>query len=177
MSALLSYWDDYHPTWSCGSLPARSPQVTRQVLRAVYDDCAAALQPLPVEDKTFCNRMVQEATKSLGCPVPRVVLRCDVWMEQSANAMGRWLENEGPRAGWKRLPGMSNAIQQANAGFPVIVSWVNAQGEGHIGMVLSTDASETVPRIMQAGAVNFFDCPAGQGFGVYLPAARFYSHD
>jgi hypothetical protein len=172
----MNYWSDYTPRWSYGSLPARNAALMRQVFKAVYDDCFAAFQPCVAENKTFCNRMVQEATKACGCPIPRVVQVNDEWKEQGALKMYQWLAGPGiDHHGWKRLADMQEARRQAAAGFPVVICYPDYVGrESHIAMGLDTPDEEPLIRIVQAGASVLWDVPISHGFGPFTPMVKFF---
>jgi hypothetical protein len=93
--------------------------------------------------------------------------------ELSANGACRWLEQSGSDFGWNLIDpaeAVSEAHAHAKMGRPVVATWLNPKGIGHVAMLLPT---EPAPRLAQAGGRNFFDLPQACGFG-NLPVTYYW---
>lgn len=157
--------------------PLNAPLKSREGLRtrALYD---AVLDQLDVANNpryarrggsTWCNIFVWDATRAMGAEVPH-------WYrgrELDANAMHRWLANEGPAQGWRRV-GADEAQAQANLGRPAMATWYNPGGVGHMAMVRPGAVTSRGPTTAQAGARNFNHGQLQDGFG-HRPAV-FWVH-
>ena len=100
-------------------------------------------------------------------------------IELDANAVIQWLQNRGQNQGWKRVDSQQ-AQDLANQGFPVVVTWLNLGGIGHIAVVRPGQYSlNQGPTIAQAGETNFNQGTVAQGFQ-RLPASQkvvYYYHE
>ncbi len=108
---------------------------------------------------TYCNIFAWDVTRAMGAEIPH-------WVDTSgnptmlkgnelnANAVNEWLHKHGARFGW-RMTTLSDAVDQANQGCPVVASWGNAGGIGHIAMIRPGIATAAEgPWMAQAGATN-----------------------
>ncbi len=130
---------------------------------------------------TYCNIFVWDATKAMGAEIPHWVDQQGrpaevgargAW-EMDANATHRWLENQGRSQGWRKVSA-AEAQRMANTGRPVVASWLNPGGIGHIAMVRP---GEGAMQIAQAGARNFNEGSLSRGFGNAARATEFFVHD
>lgn len=127
---------------------------------------------------TWCNIYVWDCTRALSCEIPHWVdahgERCAVgqgW-ELMASGFERYL---GAHSDWHRCL-TAYAVDRARAGHPVVATWYNPRGPGHVAMVLPTSTQEQV-RIAQAGAANLWDAPLRDGFGHRSGEVVFWWHD
>jgi hypothetical protein len=109
---------------------------------------------------TFCNIFVWDVTRAMGAEVPH-------WVdpqgnptphlhgnELSANGVAAWLRAHGARFGWGRVP-LADGIDRANRGCPVVLSWNNPRGIGHVAMVRpGAPDPQSGAWMAQAGAKN-----------------------
>lgn len=159
----------------------RSAEATLAVLAQF--PLATAKRYAPTRDAkggltTWCNVFVSDATAALGCEIPHWIdaagNKAPVgrgW-ELGASGFERYLQRH---ADWHRcLP--DEAAQQARAGFPVVATWYNPRGHGHVAMVLPTSTAAEL-RIAQAGATNLWDRPIREGFGYHAGECLFWWHD
>lgn len=128
--------------------------------------------------ETYCNIFVMDATAKLGAPIPEFVR--DQYGNVNyldANEMQGWLVAEGPKQGWREVSA-AEAQRLANQGNPAVATWGNPGGIGHMAMVRS--GPDTVgqygPQIAQAGATNFSNGTAAEGFGEHLGQIRYFVH-
>lgn len=137
---------------------ARSPALYNQVL----DQFAVHRNPRYAHRNgaTFCNIFVWDVTRAMSCEIPHWVTpagdpaAAGKGNELNANDLNAWLHQHGVRFGWQRRP-LADAVAAANQGCPVVASWANRAGIGHIAMVRPGLASPTEgPWLAQAGAVN-----------------------
>jgi hypothetical protein len=74
--------------------------------------------------------------------------------ELTANAVNDWLHRHGDRFGWRQVP-LSDAVDAANQGCPVVASWKNGGGIGHIAVIRPGIATAAEgPLMAQAGKEN-----------------------
>lgn len=129
--------------------------------------------------ETYCNILLWDATKAMGCEVPHwvdeatgVEVPMGKGQELSANGVCTWFSTHALKFGWMQCS-KQKAMERATAGFPTVVLWRNAGGIGHVAMVLpGTDFTH----IAQAGSNNFFDQDLIKGFGSVGPL-MFFTHD
>jgi hypothetical protein len=108
---------------------------------------------------TYCNIFAWDVTRAMGAEIPH-------WVDASgnptmlkgnelnANAVNEWLHKHGARFGWRKST-LSDAVDQANQGCPVVASWANAGGIGHIAVIRPGIATAAEgPWMAQAGATN-----------------------
>lgn len=130
---------------------------------------------------TRCNLRAQDFTSAMGCPLPRIILVRDTWLEQSANALHDWLRYSGPVHGWEKLLNRHTAQACADAGQVVLASYFNPHFDpvtqkpksGHISN-LRPSRGRAGTWSSQAGAVNFIDELLERGFGGIEPDFFFH---
>lgn len=173
---------------SIDSCQPRSPEATARAVEAIDPERNVELLRHDADGdgtmETFCNFFAHMVTALLSCTIPRL----------KANAQVRWLRDEGPRNGWRKvLP--TQAVEAANRGLPVVVCWFNPHvvigkdgkpladaeghpvlGHGHIALVRATPKDGTGVWIAQAGRRNFNHARLVDGFGSLAPL-EFFSHD
>lgn len=159
----------------------RDPRVYDAVLNqfAVGDNSryAAGQQG---KGETYCNIYVSDATRAMGAEIPH---RVDAQgnpvatggSELDANATIQWIEQHGTQQGWRAVS-PEEAQRMANQGQPVVATFKNPGGIGHVAMVRPGEYSpQTGPTIAQAGAKNFNEGSATTGFGRH--PIVYYVHD
>ena len=108
---------------------------------------------------TYCNIFAWDVTRAMGAEIPHwvdasgnpTVLKGN---ELNANAVNEWLHQHGARFGWRKTT-LSDAVDQANQGCPVVASWNNGGGIGHIAVIRPGIATAAEgPWMAQAGATN-----------------------
>jgi hypothetical protein len=164
-------WELISPKWTCGSLPARSAALYRQVIAQFDVEHAARYQPHG--GATFCNIFAADCLDANGCGA--FTSHWKLGREQTANDMADALTSSAAREhGWTLIDA-DHARRRALAGFPTVAFWRNPSGgPGHIAAVLPSSPEGPI-RIAQAGARCFFDEPLEAGFG-HLPVL-FATHD
>jgi hypothetical protein len=129
---------------------------------------------------THCDRFADDVCDALGAVLPDWV---DVHgnpcspghgRELNANGTNLWLDLHGARFGWRPVQ-RSEAQQLANQGHPVLVTWRNPEGPGHIAVVRPAEEEASGPVIAQAGAKRFNRGTVAQGFGDR--PVRFWAND
>ena len=93
---------------------------------------------------TYCNIFVWDVTRAMNAEIPHYIdaatnaprLYPDVKgaTELSANGIYDWLGSAGARYGWHPVTA-EQAQALANAGAPVVTTWKNPSGSGHVQMV------------------------------------------
>jgi hypothetical protein len=123
------------------------------------------------ENETYCNIFVWDVTKAMGAEIPHWIdengqpVPQFSGTEQGANDMIDWLEEYGRDQGWGMVVA-EEAQAMANLGKPVVVTWKNPGGIGHIAMVRPGHMSEKDgPNLAQAGAINSNHSTVGEMFG------------
>lgn len=111
---------------------------------------------------TYCNIFCWDATKALQCEIPHIV----DGIEKLANQMIDWLDGEA--AGWKKID-QQEAEHLASFGHPVIATYKNPHGHGHMAMLLPNG------HIVQAGIAPLYDAPLKSGFG--SRPVKFFAHE
>lgn len=108
---------------------------------------------------TYCNIFAWDVTRAMGAEIPHwvdpsgnpTILKGN---ELNANAVNEWLHQHGARFGWRKTT-LSDAVDQANQGCPVVASWNNGGGIGHIAVIRPGIATAAEgPWMAQAGATN-----------------------
>jgi hypothetical protein len=109
---------------------------------------------------TFCNIFAWDVTRAMGAEIPHWVnpsgdptphLKGN---ELNANALNSWLHAHGARYGWRQVT-LAEGVDLANQGRPVVASWKNQGGIGHIAMIRPGVATASEgPWMAQAGAKN-----------------------
>jgi hypothetical protein len=117
---------------------------------------------------TYCNTFVWDVTRAMGVEIPywldvygnpnelELTERgWELWLPAywlSANGMNQWLNQEGPRYGWREVSA-EKAQELANLGHPTVASIYEPQGFGHIGIVRPGKMLNG-PALAQAGTSN-----------------------
>lgn len=137
------------------------PKYINRIGERSPDNLKAALSQLKVSQnprytfqagRTYCNIFVWDATIALDCEVPHYLDN----KETTANQMIKWLEGEP--GGWRKVD-HQEAEHLASFGHPVIVTFFNTKGHGHMAMMLPNG------HIAQAGIAGLYDAPVKAGFG------------
>lgn len=123
------------------------------------------------EGETYCNIFIWDVTKAMGAEIPHWV---DEYgnptaqfegSELCANGLIKWLEDYGGKYGWEVLDARK-AQAEANRGKPVVATWKNPDGVGHVAMVRPGEYSETQgPALANAGAINSNHTTVKEVFG------------
>lgn len=130
--------------------------------------------------KTYCKTFVWDVTRALMAEVPHWVDAVgdpapvgNGNTETTANSIHAWLGGEpGRRHGWRPV-GSDEACRLAELGNPVVVSWPNPAGHGHIAVVVPPCIDGVM--IAQAGARNFERGRLELGFG--SRTVFYFAHD
>lgn len=117
---------------------------------------------------TRCNGYVGVLLALLGCPVP--------WM--TANKYAEWFATvDAKNLGWRAIDYVE-AVNRANAGYPVVAVAAEFSGHGHIAVgVPSRSNDPTTLYVTAAGAVNAAQARFVDQFAHLAPRACFYTHD
>ena len=157
----------------------RTPELLERVIDQFGLDTATRWQKrvdeITKKVSTYCNVALTDLTKALGCEIPRWWQRGAELVQLSANDQQRWLQQEGPRHGWRNSTPIA-AQARANLGYPSVATWFNPE-EGHSGHValFRPDRGEQGLFIAQAGLTNFSRGPLSSGFGAR--AVLCFTHD
>jgi hypothetical protein len=123
------------------------------------------------KNETYCNIYVWDVTKAMGAEIPHWVDRNGnpvpqyTGRELNANGVVNWLETNGNSNGWHTLSA-EQAQSIANSGKPVVATYDNPNGIGHVAMVRPGEySSETGPAIAQAGSRNMNNTTVRETFG------------
>lgn len=132
--------------------------------------------------ETYCNIFVWDVTRAMGAEIPHWVDQTNdpsvlgEGIELDANDVIQWLQSQG---GWKKVDS-ERAQDLANQGYPVVATWLNPGGIGHIAVVRPGKYSSSQgPTIAQAGETNFNHGTVDLGFQS-LPANQevvYYYHE
>lgn len=176
MPTLLDAWIDLldaTPPWKPVCAPIRSVvgQRSAAVLVSVVEQfhVETCRRYAPGGGMTWCNVFVWDATRALGAELPHWVAadgrpcKPGAGSELSANALAGWLQQHGPRLGWRPAT-HEQARHTASHGCPTVAIWPNPHGHGHVAIVLPSPGGAPL-RIAQAGARNFSTGTLEQGFG------------
>lgn len=164
-------WEDIAP-------PIRNEAGNRDpdMYNAVLDQFSVPINPRyrknqQSENETYCNIFVWDVTKAMGAEIPHWVDENGRTVpqfsgtEQGANDLIDWLEKYGGDQGWGVVDA-EGAQAMANLGMPVVATWKNPNGVGHIAMVRPGRTSEKDgPALAQAGAINSNQTTVGEMFG------------
>jgi hypothetical protein len=169
-----------------GTAADRQAQARRWRYAAALDALAVQTNPRyrpnqRGQGETYCNLFVADATAALGAPVPLYQAAPDgrrTWLD--ANAMHTWLATVGATQGWRTVSAAA-AQRLANQGRPVVASWRNPAGAGHLAMVRPgpEPLGAGGPCIAQAGGVNYAAIDLATGFGggaARLAAVVYFAH-
>jgi hypothetical protein len=126
---------------------------------------------------TYCNVWTNDLTRALGCEVAQTEQSSRGLIELDANAMVAWLAGPRGRAhGWTECK-QSTARMACDVGYPVVATWLNIGGIGHIAPgAPAPDGAVDDGRLWLAnvGANNFRLGPLAKAFGVR--PCRFFTH-
>lgn len=142
--------------------------------RDVINQFAVETNPRYAQNQgnTYCNIFAWDVTKAMGAEIPH-------WVDSHGNPAGissnnreldangavNWIATHGQKAGWQAVTA-EDAQAFANAGQPVVATWHNPGGIGHIGVVAPGEYSpQQGPHLAQAGAKNFNEGYVTDGFG------------
>jgi hypothetical protein len=160
--------------WLPADAPQKSTPSERNSARyeAVIDQFEVEKNPRYRRDQqgkgeTYCNIFIWDVTRAMGAEIPH-------WVDQENNAtvLGRGIELDVNGAiqwlqtqeSWKNVDPKS-AQDLANQGFPVVATWLNPGGVGHIAVVRPGQySSNEGPAIAQAGGTNFNHGTVALGF-------------
>ncbi|OYT70888.1 MAG: hypothetical protein CFK52_09695 [Chloracidobacterium sp. CP2_5A] len=160
--------------WEPINAPLQGDPANRN--RAAYDNAlnqfAVGVNPRYArrDGNTYCNIFVWDATRAMRAEIPHWVdgngnpAAVGRGRELDANATNQWLNAHGGRFGWREVSA-AEAQRLANQGHPVVASWRNPGGIGHIAMVRPGEMTSRGPAIAQAGARNFNYGQLQDGFG------------
>ena len=177
--------------------PLRGDRSNRS--RALYDrvinQFAAGANPRYAHRKdangrtsTFCNIFAWDVTRAMGAEIPHWVdakgdpAAPGKGHELNANAINGWLHAHGPRFGWRPVAAQQ-AVALASAGRPVVASWKNPKGIGHIAVIRPGEMHpEAGPLMAQAGAKNrncirMFRAAGREGVWKKSTAVQLFAHD
>ncbi len=159
-------------------IPVDAPQQNSQGQRSaatysdVIDQFDVANNPRYAQrdGNTYCNIFAWDVTRAMGAEIPHY------WQgrELDANGVADWLRDEGNNYGWHAVS-EEEAQDMANQGKPVVVSWKNDGGIGHIGVVRPGEINENGPALAQAGSTNTNNAHVRDTFGSV--DAIYYAHD
>ena len=153
-----------------GSAPdRRSAESYLAVLRAL--DVRSSPRYQSAARSTWCNIFVWDATCALGCEIPHWLLKpggdpknTKDWDELPANRICEWLAGSmGRAAGWHPID-RHQAEAMSSGGFPVVITWTNRRGSGHVAMAMPP-REDGLLRCCAAGAVCVWDVPIVKSFG------------
>ncbi|MCS7081165.1 MAG: LysM peptidoglycan-binding domain-containing protein [Chloracidobacterium sp.] len=160
--------------WEPINAPLQGDPANRN--RATYDNVinqfAVGVNPRYArrEGNTYCNIFVWDVTRAMRAEIPHWVdangnpTAVGRGRELDANATNQWLNTHGGRFGWREVSA-EEAQRLANQGHPVVASWRNPGGIGHIAIVRPGEMTSRGPAIAQAGARNFNYGQLQDGFG------------
>lgn len=140
--------------------------------------------PLAKPAATHCSAFVASFARQLGVYILRPPEHGDILL---ANAQMRWLSEDGPARGWRRLPDVAAAQASANRGSLTVAVFENVDRHkaGHIAFIRpgTPDANRLAaqgPDVTQAGAVNALAMPLRQAFahhsGAWPDQIRYFEH-
>lgn len=160
--------------WLPADTPLKSTTSDRSPARyeAVIDQFAVEKNPRyrrnqQGKGETYCNIFVWDVTRAMGAEIPHWVDQensptvLGKGIELDANGAIQWLQTQ---ESWKRVD-PKRAQNLANQGFPVMATWLNPGGVGHIAVVRPGQySSNEGPAIAQAGGTNFNHGTVALGF-------------
>ena len=135
---------------------------------------------------THCSAFVASAAKKLGVYILRPPEHGQMLL---ANAQNKWLAEEGPAHGWRKLADAREAQAAANRGLLVVASYHNHHDDkpGHIAIVrpgnkTAAQIAAEGPDVIQAGSVNATSISIKAGFAGHPAAWRdneiaYYAHE
>ncbi|HCF59795.1 MAG TPA: hypothetical protein DFS52_17590, partial [Myxococcales bacterium] len=160
--------------WNPVNAPIQGVSGNRSVTRYndVINQFAVGVNPryAPRGGNTYCNIFVWDVTRAMGAEIPHWVdgngnrVGVGKGRELSANGVCSWLSNHGARHGWRKVSA-AEAQAAANQGKPVVSSWLNQGGIGHVGIVRPGEITSRGPAAAQAGGTNFNRGHVADGYG------------
>lgn len=152
----------------------------------------------PRNGNTYCNIYVWDATRAMGAEIPHwidasgnpVTDRSPVNgdRELDANGVCNWLATHENKSGWHTVSA-ERAQDMANEGHPVVATWPNSGGIGHVAMVrpvedqgeYSTYSPQLGPLVAQAGSHNSNEIWVSNAFYTGFRSQNnpvvYYAHD
>ncbi len=138
---------------------------------------------------TYCNIFLWDVTSAMGAEIPHFVdaqtgaprTYPDVKgaKQMSANSIYNWLHEKGNDYGWFEVT-PEQAQQMANAGRPVVTSWKNLGGHGHVQVVCpSKDGVYNEKRgvtVAQAGRILSSYTPITSIYKKSLTKVSYFAH-
>lgn len=120
---------------------------------------------------TYCNVWLNDATRALGCEIPRWWQRGVALVQLTANDQVRWLKREGAEHGWRSCS-VQEAQARAGLGYPAVACWMHPEvhpetkreQSGHVALFVP-DRGEVGLWIAQAGLTCFARGSLSSGFG------------
>jgi hypothetical protein len=178
--------------WLPADAPVKSTSADRraELYETVIDQFAVEKNPRYLRnqqgrEETYCNIFVWDVTRAMGAEIPHWVdqnsdpLRFGEGVELEVNEVILWLQTRGQTLGWVIVP-PERAQELANQGYPVVATWLNPGGIGHIAVVRPGQYSSSLgPAIAQAGRTNFNRGTVAEGFR-RVPSDQeivYYYHD
>lgn len=160
---------------TCPAPPPRTPERLVQVVECFQLDApggAYAPQVDDGEDKTFCNCFVSDATRALGCEVPRDGIVGGVLREWRVLEQRMWLVGEGAKYhGWEKADAHAAQAMADTGQVAVAVYQGPRASHGHIALVIPS-AGQPGVWVAQAGRQCFSRGLVTRGFGA-LPVEYF----
>lgn len=160
-----------------GAKPIDAPKQSQEGARsaqnynAVIDQFDVERNPRYAQrnGNTYCNIFVSDVTRAMGAEIPHW------WQgkEMNANATCDWLKDNGSQFGWKPVSA-ADAQALANQGKPVVATWKNQGGIGHVGVIRPGEINSNGPALSQAGAKNVNNTHVKNTFG--SKAVVYYAH-
>lgn len=142
----------------------RSPKNLIDAIDSVKLETTPDLQPnFGGQGWTHCNLAVVRMLSALTLSVPLKL----------ANDLQGWFLKEGQAQGWREV-GIEEAIACANRGEPVVGSYLNPIGHGHVVLLRPTPDKDA--RCAQAGRRNFSNGTLAAAMGGNLRNCRFFAH-
>lgn len=154
-------------------LQSNSDDRDTALYRDVINQFAVGSNPRYAQNKgnTYCNIFAWDVTKAMGAEIPHWVdgngnpVGMGKGYELDANGAINWIGTHGQQEGWRAVTA-EEAQAFANTGQPVVATWKNPGGIGHIGVVAPGEySSQKGPHLAQAGAHNFNEGYVTDGFG------------
>ena len=161
----------------------RSPQALVASIAQFHVEVAKRYKPERDKDgdnpRTFCNVFVSDVTRALNAEIPHWVdgagepSEVGHGFEQTANRINTWLWQHGQRFGWHDCTA-EQARTVAAKGHPVVASWANFHGPGHVVVVTASPPYPQQIHVAQAGVLRTERCKLKAAFGSRV--AEFFWH-
>jgi hypothetical protein len=138
---------------------------------------------------TYCNIFLWDVTSAMGAEIPhyvdaktgapRTYPDTDGARQMSANSIYNWLHQQGGDYGWFEVT-PEQAQTLANNGNPVVTSWKNTSGHGHVQVVCpSKDGVYNEKRgvtVAQAGRILSSYTPITSIYKKSLSKVSYFAH-